>query len=197
MRSLYCSIKDPYENATEQWQIEGRDPWINGSITANVNFVIVTENSVPYVKIYLTVSFVAEDNAGLESITVVPQGLGSDYVNCSAVKRYEYSHKWEVPILSWNTWVSGYDVSITIADINGNGCNASAHADGAVEGTIQLILTMLKAFVEEVKSIASEAIDWLWDQINLLINQALEPIWNGIKAFVQANYNKIIWLLVM
>ncbi|MEM3397428.1 MAG: hypothetical protein QXD64_08915, partial [Thermoplasmata archaeon] len=189
-------ILDLYENATEQWQIEGRDPWINGSIEANVVTEITIKDCIPTPKVWLTVSFKAEDNAGLSTITVTPQGLASDTANCSGALTYEYSHKWEVPILSWNTWVSGYDVAISIADINGNGCNATAHADGAAEGLIKLILTALVSFVEEVKSLASEAINWIWGQINGLLNTALQPIYEGINLFVQGNYRELAKLFV-
>jgi hypothetical protein len=191
------SIPDARENTTEQWQIEGRDPWINGSISANVVMTITGYNGIiPIVNIVLTVSFRAEDNAGLDYITVSPATLSSVTVHCNAQRTYDFSHSWDVPLLSWNTWVSGYDVHITLADINGNGCNATAHADGAVEGVVKLILTAILSFVEEVKSIASEAINWLWEQINQLINQALEPIYNGIEMFVKGNYRDIAKLFM-
>jgi len=189
-------IRDCDENATEQWQIEGRDPWINGSINAYVKFDFVIENYLPTIKVWLTVSFTAEDNAGLASITVQPQGLSQDKIDCNGVRHYEYSHQWNVPLLSWNTWVSGYDVSISLADINGNGCNATAHADGGIEGMVKLILTALVSFVEEVKSLASEAISWIWEQINGLLNQALKPIYNGIELFVNGNYQEIAKLFM-
>jgi len=191
------SIPDARENTTEQWQIEGRDPWINGSISANVVMTITGYNGIiPIVNIVLTVSFRAEDNAGLDYITVSPETLSSVTVHCNAQRTYDFSHSWDVPLLSWNTWVSGYNVEITLADINGNGCNATAHADGAVEGVVKLILTAIMSFVEEVKSIASEAINWLWEQINQLINQALEPIYNGIELFVKGNYRDIAKLFM-
>ncbi|MCX8173660.1 MAG: hypothetical protein N3F63_03510 [Thermoplasmata archaeon] len=189
-------ILDRYENATEQWQIEGRDPWINGSIVANVVTEIASQNYIPGLRVWLTVSFKAEDNAGLGTIRVTPQGLTTSTTNCNGALSYEYSHRWEVPILSWNTWVSGYDVYITIADINGNGCNATAHADGAAQGLVNLVLTAIQSFVEEVKSLVSEAINWIWEQINGLMNGALAPIYEGIDLFVKGNYRELAVLFV-
>ncbi|MCX8174560.1 MAG: hypothetical protein N3F63_08175, partial [Thermoplasmata archaeon] len=66
--------------------------------------VEIISNNLPSPAVW----FRAEDCAGSATIIVSPQGLTTSTTNCDGALSYEYSHRWEVPILSWNTWVSGY-----------------------------------------------------------------------------------------
>jgi hypothetical protein len=82
-----------------------------------------------------------------------------------------------------NSLTVGYDVNITVADVNGNGNCTLTHVDGLAEGMIKALIKAWNHFVDEVKKIASAAFDWIWNRITNALNAISKPVIDAIIDF--------------
>ena len=73
-------------------------------------------------------------------------------------------------------WVTGYDLNITVSDVNGNEGYLEFHIDSVLEDFVQWVIGRVTALAKFVMELASAAIEWIWSAMSNLINKIMNPI---------------------
>jgi hypothetical protein len=187
-------IIDGNEGQGELTQIEGKDPEIlkfkfgafgEYQVFSKVRWTWgeTVEGVKGYVGFVMVVYVKAGDNAGLDYISIKIPGRERAFKYFdNAPLTYTTDDNDFVFRIDWSkTLLSGYDVNITVADVNGNGNYTNTHIDGLVEGIIKALVKAFKSFVEAVKDIISSMIKWLLDAIAKLFQPVIDKIKEGLK----------------
>jgi hypothetical protein len=127
----------------------------------------------------------AGDNAGLDYISIKIPGKERAFKYFdNAPLTYMTDDNDFVFRIDWSkTLLSGYDVNITVADVNGNGNYTNTHIDGLVEGVIKALVNAFHAFVDAVKELASAALEWIMTLMQGIANKILAPILDLFRQF--------------
>jgi hypothetical protein len=78
---------------------------------------------------------------------------------------------------------SGYDLNITAADVNDNVGYLEEHIPSVLEAFIMALLDALKSLAEFIMELASAAIQWIWDAINLMMSRVIDPIVDSFTSY--------------
>jgi len=192
-------ILDGNESVGELTQIDGKDPEIlkfsDGSqVHLNVKFVYDSVTGIIPVGLQLVASVKVGDNAGIDyvKIKISGQKAKTSYLMNSprtATVDISFSFDW------MRSLTNGYDVNITVADVNGNGNCTTTHVDGLAEGLVKALIKGWNSFVENVKKLASAAIEWIWNAINSLFNNIIKPIVDAFNNWIEKLYE--LWKQVV
>jgi hypothetical protein len=117
----------------------------------------------------------ATDNVGLDWIRFNIDGKGEETVNFA-----QYTNNSTATVFFdhsfWNKWASGYDLNITVSDVNGNEGYMEFHIDSVLEAFVQWLIGQVTALAEFVMELASAAIQWVWDFVETIVSSILDPI---------------------
>ncbi|UCF07908.1 MAG: hypothetical protein JSW28_09760, partial [Thermoplasmata archaeon] len=177
-------ILDKKEEFGGLTQIEGKDPEIVGEIEAHVDAVWKKKWGIPYLDGWkLTVKVRIRDNAGLEKVDIRISGKSTKSVYLDGDLTKTVTAKFSVDFSRVLT--RGYDIHVTVYDVNGNGNKTKTHFDGILEGIAKAIVAFFEALVKAIVELVSKLFDWIWDLIQDMINTVIKPIVDAIQNFVQ------------
>ena len=84
--------------------------------------------------------------------------------------------------------VSGYDLNITVSDINGNIAFLEKHINSLWEDFVAWLLDGIRSLCQFIAELASAAIAWIWEFVKDIIGKIISPIKNACKGLM---YNVI------
>jgi len=185
-------ILDADEEAGALTQIEGKDPEIlkfsdGTQVHLKIEYVYDSIGHWLPVGLKLVATVKVRDNAGIDYVYIKISGQPGK-------KKYLENSPLEAEVkisfaFDWlRTLTVGFDVNVTVADVNGNGNCTETHIDGLIEGVIKALISAFWAFVEAVKEIASKVFDWIWDWIQGMIETVMKPI----EEFIEGIMKKIV-----
>ena len=184
-------ILDGDEGVGNLTQIEGADPTIVGRLTLITHITYYEDPVIHLLNIpsgfKLTATAQVHDNAAMQFVQVelLGQGKKTASLECedpcrSAIATVEFSVDWV------STFVDGYDLTVTVADLNGNGATVENHVDGVAEGIVKAIVGAATSFVEAVKEVVSAVFGWIWDYITSILDLVLKPIIDAIRTYLES-----------
>ena len=77
--------------------------------------------------------------------------------------------------------MSGYDLNITVSDINGNIAFMEKHINSLWEDFVAWLLDGIHNLCQFIAELASKAIEWIWDAITAVVSRAFDPIKNAVQ----------------
>jgi hypothetical protein len=186
-------ILDQYEDQGELTQVDGKDPEIlkfEDGKQVKVSVHITYYGIVP-TGIKMVISVRLKDNAGLEYVYVKLEGQSPKNHTFKNHQRYVDQIDIEFDMDWLRSLTGGYDINITVADVNGNGNCTKTHIDGLAEGVVKALIKGFWSFVEAVKKLASMVFDWIWNAINNMFNRVFKPILDAIESWKNNLINSI------
>jgi len=137
----------------------------------------------------IQVKFTVKDNAGLQSVYLWVESCGQETYYPDGATEYSVDKTFDARLDKALT--NGFDVEVTVYDINSNGAEAETHVDGFLEAAWNALTAFLKALWEAIKELATALFNWIWDKITGLIDTVFKPIIDGIDRFLDAIEKKM------
>ncbi len=136
----------------------------------------------------------AYDNVGLSWLEFKLKDIGTERWTFEEGKKDDYAFAmFEKEFLK--SLVSGYDLNITVSDINGNVAFLERHINSLWEDFVAWLLEGIKSLCQFMMELASKAIAWIWNFIENIIHSVLEPIQGVSSRVVDSNLIKFEILL--
>ena len=139
-------------------------------------------------KLRLTVR--VRDTAGINYVYFKLEGQPDARVYLNGSKLADASANFSYD--EWRGMFDGWDVNVTVFDVNGNGNCTKTHIDGFVEGVVKALIQGFFAFVEAVGKFVSSVFDWIWSAIKSLLETAVRPIMDTLSSMVQKIQNALL-----
>jgi hypothetical protein len=190
-------ILDNNEGRGELTQIEGKDPEIiklddaGDRFFLNIQKVCDDSNNPLNCHAAIKVTATVKDNAGLGWVSIHLSGQQKQvqYFSNAPLQQdvaMTFDCDWSKVIFS------GWDVNITVADVNGNGNYTQTHVNSITEGIIKAIIDSWNSFIKEVKELASAALEWLYNAIKVLFKPIVDKIQDILRPFVDKLFDIIL-----
>jgi len=179
-------ISDSSEERGRQSAIEGKDPEFVGKITAFVTPRLgCVANTCIVVAWEMRLNYTVKDNAGLYFVrtNVIGERIYETYFGVGT-KLADVRVIHEVSLLAWKAIVSGFDINVTVADVNGNGIFGEPHADSIVQAVLKALLAVFASFVQTIVDAASKLFEFVWELLNELLRAVLTPLFEAINDFI-------------
>ena len=143
----------------------------------------------------LVVTVRAYDNIGLSWLEFKLKDIGTKkWVFPSGTKDAPAGAIFEKEFLK--SLVSGYDLNITVSDINGNVAFLEKHINSLWEDFVAWLLDGIRSLCQFIMELASKAIEWIWGFINTTVNKIIDPMIESVSNYmrgVMKSFNEITY----
>jgi SH3-like domain-containing protein len=172
------NLSDLHVNTEVEWELQTR-----GVGPLAIPVYVRTRNEI-------NVTVTVTDNVGLSWIRFHIEDKGEQKARFTPNTNYStvtvfFKHD------LWSKWVDGYDLNITVSDVNGNEGYLEFHIDSALEAFVQWLIGQVTALAEFVMERASAAIAWIWGAINSSVNRILKPLIDSIQRYIDSINNQL------